>query len=97
MLQTRIKYRGERGKKMGEKAMKGKAITKVLSCLVVIVFLMSTFSVAVIATNSANSTASNVNLNLNDEANSSVEPVALSNNITCLTCRDDLMVMSHKP
>ena len=76
---------------MGEKAIKGKAITKVLSCLVVIVFLMSTFSVAVIATNSANSTASNVNLNLNDEANSSVEPVALSNNITCLTCRDDLI------
>ena len=81
MLQTRIKYRGERGKKMGEKAMKGKAITKVLSCLVVIVFLMSTFSVAVIATDSANSTASNVNLNLNlnlnDEANSSVESMRI--------------------
>jgi len=36
LLQTRIKYRGERGKKMGEKAIKGKAITKVLGCLVVI-------------------------------------------------------------
>ena len=69
---------------MGEKAIKGKAITKVLSCLVVFAILMSTFSVAVIATNSANSTASNVNvtlnLNLNDEANSSVE--SISGNIT---------------
>ena len=72
---------------MGEKAIKGKAITKILSCLVVSVLLMSTFSVAVLATDSANSTASNVT----DKANSSVESVALSNNITGLTCRDDLI------
>jgi hypothetical protein len=77
---------------MGEKVMKGKVIMrKVLSCLVVIAILMSVFSVAVIATDSANSTASNVTLDLNDEANSSVESVALSNNITGLTCRDDLI------
>jgi hypothetical protein len=68
-----IKYRSERGKKMGEKAIKGKAITNVLSCLVVSVLLMSTFSVAVIATNSSNSIASNVT----DKVNSSVDPKPL--------------------
>ena len=62
---------------MGEKAIKGKAITKVLSCLVVFAILMSVFSVAVIATDSASSTASNVTLNLNDEVNSSVESMRI--------------------
>ena len=65
-------------------------ITKVLSCFFVIVFLMSSFSVAVIASDSSNSTVSNVT----DNANSSVESVALSNNITDLTCRDDLIYIN---
>jgi len=56
---------------------------------------MSVFSVAALATDSANSTASNVT----DEANSSEESVALSNNnnITCLTCRDGLISNTSSP
>ena len=75
--------------------MKGKAISKVSSCLVVFAILMSVFSVAVIATDSANSAASNVT----DEANSSEEPVALSNNnnITCLTCCNGLISNTSSP
>ncbi len=59
--------------------MEEEAITKLLSCFVVFAILMSAFSVAVIATDSANSTASNVT----DKANSSVDSVALYNNISC--------------
>ncbi|RJS68661.1 hypothetical protein CW714_09735, partial [Methanophagales archaeon] len=75
--------------------MKGKAISKVSSCLVVFAILMSVFSVAVIATDSANSAASNVT----DEENSSEEPVALSNNnnITCLTCCNGLISNTSSP
>ena len=54
MLQTRIKSRGERGKKMGEKVIMGKAITKVLSCLVVFAILMSAVPVSTFALDGSN-------------------------------------------
>ena len=56
MLQTRIKSRGERGKKMGEKAIKGKSIKKVLSCFLVFAILMSTVPVSTFALDGNNST-----------------------------------------
>jgi hypothetical protein len=52
---------------MGEKAMKGKVISKVLSCLVVFVILVSAMPVAVLASNSSDDAMSEVEVDTHED------------------------------
>ena len=94
LLQTRIKSRGERGKKMGKKM----TMRKLLCCFTVFAILMSAMPVSVFALNYDNaskdvSNYSNLNSNSRDSLSSSSNITYALDNSTISDPHPDLVIM----